>query len=166
MYAKTGGSHPQHAVHALLGNLRTKIFHTNDDRDTNQYAADIIGKSLQWRGNVSQGSNVGSSEQWGQSFGHNRGQNSSSGRSHSEQGSSSNSSSGRQWGVNRSTNHGSSISRGHSSSTGSSEVMDYIIEPSRFRHLASGGSAHNHHSEAMIIHGSDARIFRFQQHYI
>jgi hypothetical protein len=31
----------------LLGNMGTKIFHANSDRETNQLAADLVGKRLQ-----------------------------------------------------------------------------------------------------------------------
>ena len=33
---------------ALAGNLGTKFFHANSDTQTNEYAADLIGKDLQW----------------------------------------------------------------------------------------------------------------------
>ena len=34
---------------SLLGNLRTKIFHANEDYATNQWASDLLGKTLEWR---------------------------------------------------------------------------------------------------------------------
>ncbi|WP_077924442.1 type IV secretory system conjugative DNA transfer family protein [Spirosoma sp. 209] len=37
------GNHDR--VHSLVGNLQTKIFHANSDPETNNYAADVIGKS-------------------------------------------------------------------------------------------------------------------------
>lgn len=39
----------KHAVDGFFGNLNTKIFHTNNDPATNQWAADMIGKSIQRR---------------------------------------------------------------------------------------------------------------------
>ena len=41
-----GGSEGHTAADALLGNLGTKILHANSDRDTNQWASDLIGKRL------------------------------------------------------------------------------------------------------------------------
>ncbi|WP_051041185.1 type IV secretory system conjugative DNA transfer family protein [Fibrisoma limi] len=37
------GNHDR--VHSLVGNLQTKIFHANSDPETNNYAAEVIGKS-------------------------------------------------------------------------------------------------------------------------
>lgn len=48
--AELGGDRQKPAVMSLLGNLGTKIFHANADSETNQYAADLIGKDLQGRG--------------------------------------------------------------------------------------------------------------------
>lgn len=52
-----GGDGSRQAVLSLLGNLGTKIFHANSDTETNLYAADIIGRSLQQRmsGNLGMG---------------------------------------------------------------------------------------------------------------
>jgi hypothetical protein len=44
-----GGERHKPAVLSLLGNLGTKIFHANSDTETNHYAAEIVGKSLQRR---------------------------------------------------------------------------------------------------------------------
>lgn len=41
-------------VHSLVGNLQLKVFHANSDPETNQYAADVIGKSWQTRRGESQ----------------------------------------------------------------------------------------------------------------
>lgn len=47
-YAAIGsGDKAKHETDALLGNLQTKIFHANGDPVTNQWAADVIGKSWQ-----------------------------------------------------------------------------------------------------------------------
>ena len=42
---------------ALAGNLGTKFFHANSDVETNEYAAELIGKDLYWMGN--QGTSIG-----------------------------------------------------------------------------------------------------------
>lgn len=57
-----GGADARHTVHGLLGNLKTKIFHANDDIDTNQYAADLIGTKLHLRYSSNRGGNTGYSE--------------------------------------------------------------------------------------------------------
>jgi len=46
-YATIGGDHPKEKVDSLLGNLATKIFHTNNDYVTNEWAANTIGKTFQ-----------------------------------------------------------------------------------------------------------------------
>lgn len=46
-YAVIGGQNPRDRVNSLLGNLATKIFHTNNDYVTNNWAADTIGKTFQ-----------------------------------------------------------------------------------------------------------------------
>jgi hypothetical protein len=43
---------------ALLGNLGTKVFHANSDRDTNQLAADLVGKRLAELRNTGAGSSA------------------------------------------------------------------------------------------------------------
>lgn len=48
-----GGPSSRPAMLSLLGNLGTKIFHANGDYETNNYAADTIGKNVQWRSNSS-----------------------------------------------------------------------------------------------------------------
>jgi hypothetical protein len=42
-----GGAEGKAMTDTLLGNMGTKIFHANSDRDTNQLAADLVGKRLQ-----------------------------------------------------------------------------------------------------------------------
>jgi NAD(P)-dependent dehydrogenase (short-subunit alcohol dehydrogenase family) len=62
-YAAIGsGDKAKHETDALLGNLQTKIFHANGDPVTNQWAAELIGKS--WQQHTS--TNTGRSESaWG-----------------------------------------------------------------------------------------------------
>ena len=48
LVAALGGEHGGKALaDSLLGNMATKIFHANSDRDTNQLAADLVGRRLQ-----------------------------------------------------------------------------------------------------------------------
>ncbi len=42
-FARAGGD-GKHSTHALLGNLSTKVFHAQTDQETNQFAADLLGK--------------------------------------------------------------------------------------------------------------------------
>lgn len=72
-YDRIGSQRPEHTAHALLGNFQTKIFHANTCRETNNYAAELIGKGIQWRRNISQGENEGWNE--GENEGWNRGTN-------------------------------------------------------------------------------------------
>jgi hypothetical protein len=44
-----GGEHSRPRVDSLLGNLQTKIFHQNGDTVTNRWAAEAIGRKLQYR---------------------------------------------------------------------------------------------------------------------
>jgi len=41
-----GGSDARPKVDSLMGNLTTKIFHTNSDAETNEYASRLIGKAI------------------------------------------------------------------------------------------------------------------------
>ena len=43
----------QAAAETLFSNCPTKIFCRNDDRETNKYAKELIGRRIQWRGNTS-----------------------------------------------------------------------------------------------------------------
>lgn len=45
LYAALGGNRPEHLTNSLLSNLSNKFFHANTEHITNQYAADIIGKT-------------------------------------------------------------------------------------------------------------------------
>jgi len=45
-YVAIGGSNPQHRADSLLGNLGTKIFHSNTDSVTNEWASKIIGSDF------------------------------------------------------------------------------------------------------------------------
>lgn len=68
-YSRIGGDLPEHTVNAMLGNLRTKIFHNNDDKDTNEFATNLIGKETVWRASFDQntGWNEGINKGWNES---------------------------------------------------------------------------------------------------
>ncbi|MBI1262764.1 MAG: TraM recognition domain-containing protein [Rhizobiales bacterium] len=142
-YAKMGSDNPKHKTDMLLGNFITKIFHNNADPETNRWAADTIGRSIQRRGTYSEGESYGRSRgmssggnsSWGSNSGHGS---SSDGRGNVSTNSSSggNYGGGENWGRNRGINSGESVSGGYS------ETMDYEIEPADFaRGLKTGGTA-------------------------
>lgn len=67
-YAEMGGEASRHRVDSLVGNLQTKIWHANSDPETNNHAAETIGKSWQTRRGQSQSFggesfNIGESQQ-------------------------------------------------------------------------------------------------------
>ncbi len=73
-YVATLGDSERSAVDSLLGNFQTKIFHQNTDTTTNQWAAELMGRSLQSRSsfgsstgysgdNSTSGSNFSTSQQ-------------------------------------------------------------------------------------------------------
>lgn len=141
-YARMGGIDAKHRADMLLANFVTKIFHNNADPETNRWAADTIGRSIQRRGSFNH------SESWGSSFGMNEGENShwgvnsNAGSSSGSGGTSYSGSSGssRGGGDSQGRNRGMNDGGGHSS--GYSETMDYEIEPADFaRHLLTGGPA-------------------------
>lgn len=48
-FSHMGGRHSEHRVKSFMGTMGTKIFHANADMDTNTYAAELIGKQVQWQ---------------------------------------------------------------------------------------------------------------------
>ena len=67
-----GGDKGSYRFKALAGNLGTKFFHANSDVETNEYAADLVGKDLYWMGseNMSMGDSQSFSEGSSQSLIH------------------------------------------------------------------------------------------------
>jgi hypothetical protein len=53
-----GGSEARAMTDSLLGNMGTKVFHANSDRDTNQMGAELVGKRLQTLRSFGLGSSV------------------------------------------------------------------------------------------------------------
>lgn len=76
-YSRVGGDMPEHTIDGLMGNLKTKIFHQQNDQKTNEWASKLIGKSTFWRQSInmnegwSEGENIGYSE--GENTGWNQG---------------------------------------------------------------------------------------------
>lgn len=54
-YAQVGGELARERVDGFLANLCTKIFHNNNDPATNHWAAEQLGKSMQYRASISSG---------------------------------------------------------------------------------------------------------------
>jgi hypothetical protein len=146
-----GGASPRDAAMAMLGNFGTKIFHANGCADTNTYASELIGRSLQWRRNV--GQNEGWNTSDGFNMGRNVGTNVSSSVSHSERGGSTSSTS---FGSSAGSSWGISMSSGRSGgrSSGMSEVMDYAVQPSLFAQLRQGGPKNRGEVDAILHRAS------------
>jgi hypothetical protein len=174
-YALLPGRDPKASADSLLGNFQTKIFHANTDATTNQYASELIGKSLQRRASgswsVNDGWSNGTNESRGTSFqrgdssGRNWGGSSNSSVTYSDDGKASytvggGSSGGGQKGKSRSwsrsRNSGSSqgISGGRTEGGGWSEQMDYTVPPAAFAaRLRKGGQSDNWLVDAVVIQG-------------
>jgi len=179
LYARLRGRDPRHTADSLMGNFQTKIFCGNTDPTTNNYAADLIGKSIQrrnsrnWGQNNSAQENQGYSSNWGtqrgtnkgtswgsnsgSSFGSTSGQN---GQSSSNISFSSGSSKGGSKGTSSSVSSGGgeswgeSQSQGYSDGAGWSEQMDYTVQPATFAYgLRKGGQADGFLVDAVVVQG-------------
>jgi len=158
-YAKMGGENAKHKADMLLAGFQTRIFHNSACAETNRWAAETIGRSIQRRGSYNEGQSYGRSH--GMNAGENTGWNSgsNSGTSHGQggtsysSGASSGRSGGENWGRNRGTNDGNSTSAGYS------ETMDYEIEPADFaRRLKTGGPANR--SNVTAVWFQAGRVFQ------
>lgn len=143
----------ENSAYEFLTNFQTKIFHANTDPKTNQYAAEIIGKHSQYRGNYSNTS--GSSQSIGRSFTDSRGDSWSFGGSSTgtfaDGGSTTHSSSSTR---NFSRSDSDTESWNNSQSQGASEVMDYLLQPSFFASsLRKGGKTNRMKVDGVIMTG-------------
>lgn len=143
-YARMGGDNARHRADMLLANFTTRIFHNSADHETNRWAADMIGRTLQRRGTFSegesngysQGVNAGENTSWGRNSGYSFSGDFRGGPGSWSVSGGSNRGGGENTGRNRGYNSGSSVSEGYS------ETMDYEIEPADFsRGLLTGGPA-------------------------
>lgn len=160
-YSRIGGQNPQHTVDAMMGNLRTKIFHNNDCTTTNKWACELIGKETVWRQSFGQNSGYsvssGTGTSQGQSVSSNSGISSGASKSYSyssdQEGRGSSSIS---YGTNVGDSSGDSSSEERSHSTNQSEgisggrnfgvqeARDYAVEPHEFAsQLWTGGDAND-----------------------
>jgi hypothetical protein len=169
---------PKETIDALLNNFQTKIIHTCTDPTTQIWAAELIGKGLQWRHSetysTSQGVNYGKSagSSNGQSYGTTNGVadginiSSSTGRSgnywdgtdnnSSGSGRNRNYSNGKSAGSNIGTNQGvsSGNSQGFNEGASRQETMDYFVQPSFFGSaLRMGGARNKFTVDGVIMQG-------------
>jgi len=167
-----GGAHAHDTVMSLIGNLRTQIFHQTNSPDTQKYAAEMVGKGLLWRENVSEGETQGQGfgESDAESLGKSEGSSSNSGTSTSDSGEQFllGMAKGRQvgWSENETTgsskNRGTSYNktrtknlsqnRGTSKNRGASQQKDYILDPSYFRTaLRTGGEPNGLTVDGVVV---------------
>ena len=173
--ARMTGANAEQKAQALLANCSLKIWAANNCTITNEWAAKTIGRTLQSRANYSQnegassnmGLNMGTGESWGTSS--QSGGSSSYGKGGGSSGSSwssgSNSGGNDSWGRSRGT------SSNHGESWGSSEVLDYAVEPGAFgRMLKTGGPTNGNRVSAIVYQagrtfasGTNALVAEFRQ---
>jgi len=172
-YSKMTGENAKHKADMLLGNFATKIFHNNADPETNRWAAETLGRSLQPRRSYNEGRSW--SHSTGMSMGENTswGTNSSCGVSsdgHGNYSTTSSFGSNQGGGENRGRNRGRT--GGGTYTDGYSETMDYEVEPAFFaRHLRTGGPANRNNVTALWFQagrtfqdsGRNYLFTRFQQ---
>jgi len=175
LYASVGGTHPQDRIDALMGNFQTKIFHANTCHRTNQWAADLIGKSVQrrrsrsWSHGTSAQWSEGTSGNWGKQKGTSDGRNwgggvSSSWNHNGEMSVSFNSNSGGQKGSSTSSSHGGGWSQGTNSGTsdtdggGWQEQVEHTVFSADFANkLRQGGARNNYIVTGLLLQAN--RVF-------
>jgi len=154
-HAAMGGEKAKPTTEQFLGNFVSKIFMSNTDPETNDWAARTIGRTLVIRRNF----NTGWSSSTGRGISSNSGTSSSSGTGsnsgHGPGGYSGGSSSSNQKGANEGRGRSAQRNDSRSGGEGGSEVMDYAVEPGVFVHnLRSGGPANNFMVDAVLMKGS------------
>lgn len=156
IYAKIGGSHPEHDADMLLGNFGTRVFFQNACRVTNRWASESIGQGVVLRASENWGSSHGGNSGYstGSQIGVSSGDNNSFGGTHAGAGSHYNwtSSSNRTQnsGWNRSEQYGSTWSVNNGGSW--SEQKDFRLDPSVFATgLRSGGREHRGRVDAIWV---------------
>ena len=183
-YEQIGAQKPEHATDSLLANFQTKIFHASSCPKTNQWAADLIGKSIQRRRNWGRGSSDGSTV--GSSYGATTGESSSVAR-----GTSTNRGQSRGWGhgwsggfknyntnfnfgetrgdgasetLTEGTSSGENWSRNRSrtesvsTNAGITEVIDYQVQPAAFTTLRKGDRENGYQVDGLVFQGG--RVWR------
>jgi hypothetical protein len=174
---------PKDTVDALLNNFQTKIMHTCTDYTTQVWAAEIIGKGLQWEWSDnwggSQGANwsagdsttlgntASTSEQRGQGSSHNKswGWHWFWGKSVTPDNSARGSNLSYSDGSSTGTSYATGTNRSRGASTGSSwgrskrQKIDFFVQPSFFSSgLRTGGERHGFQVDGVMMQGG--RIWR------
>lgn len=157
-HATIGGSDPRAATKAFLASFVTKIFLRNDDSDTNQAAADYVGRRVQIRLSSSSGQGGGSTTSFGETEGisfQSGGQWSSTRQaggveSYSSGGSVSS-------GTSKGTSYSESLAGNWSEGLSRSEMIDYDIQPAEFAGLRTGPT-NGWHTDALLFQAG--RTFR------
>lgn len=180
-YAQIGGRNPEHIADSLLGNFQTKIFHANGDPKSNQWAADLIGKSVQYRRTYGEGERYGQSTGINESRSENVGisdthsSSTSAQKNHGWGGGWSSSKAGGSWnqhynfseGITAGTSESQGTSRGRgwnwgrnrgesrdqSVNRGVNEVVDYELQPAEFSRLRKGGPEHGLEVDGIVFQG-------------
>ena len=147
-----GGANAHDTVMSLLGNLRTHIFHQTASPDTQNYAAEMVGKGLVWRENIGESHSEGGGTSESVSESNNT--------SHTDSGGNYlfGIAKGMQTGWSQNDTYGTSTSqstsynasRGHS--RGASQQKDYLLEPSYFKSaLRTGGPPNGNVVDGVVI---------------
>lgn len=167
-----GGANAHDTTMALLGNLRTHIFHQTNSPDTQKYAAEMVGKGLVWRENEGEGINEGRSvgDSHGTSDGSSTGSSSHIGMAGGSTGeqflfgmakgmqvgwnasetTGSGSTSSRSYNTSKTTTNNKS--RGTSRNRGRSQQKDYVLDPSYFRtELRTGGAPNENTVDGVVV---------------
>lgn len=131
-FATIGGANPRDATMAFLANFVTQIFHRNADRNTNEMAAEMIGRNIQLRRSQSHGSSYTSGGNTGESTGSNWSAGHGGGGGQLTHNSS--------FGGSRGTSYGLSWSGGWSMNETVSEHLELDIQPAEFGMIRSGGA--------------------------
>lgn len=142
-FAMIGGQNSRDATMAFLANFVTKIFHNNADRNTNEMAAEMIGRNIQVRRSDARGLST--------SEGSNRGTTRGSSRSYGTSSSGGGSSASDQVGINDGSSYGLSFTSGLSLNETTSEQMDLDIQPGEFATIRTGGPENGFRSDAVIF---------------
>lgn len=145
LYAKIGGENAKHTGDMLLAQFGTKVFGNNSCPETNRFAADTIGRSVQRRATRSEGESTGWNAGMGTGEGWSSGTSSNFSFSPDGKGGTNHSTSfGDNSGSNESWSRNRGVNTGESVSNGWNEVMDYDLEPAFFsRALRTGGPANS-----------------------
>jgi hypothetical protein len=117
----------------------------------NHYASELIGKGIQYRSSISQGTNQSKGKNWGNSSGYSYSSNAQSGGSR---------------GGNFGSNYGGSRSEGSSHSTSINEQMDYLVQPSFFVQGMRRGGEHNQYKVDALLFQSGMTFHHSRQHFM